>query len=164
MFFDAISDFIHELLGGTTSSHLADLGADPHQLLDVSDAHDVSGAAEFPTMGGSSVMDQVNQAMDTATQNYDSGMALADHAPHIESAGQQAQDFIHGVMHASPEQLAHTGNELGGLQFGEQVDGSVSGAMHKLLDSNDAHEQIRGADQAVIHAKSVENGLRRLLG
>lgn len=165
MIFDAISDFVHELLGGTTSSDLAHLGADPHQLLNLGDAHDASGAAgEFPGMGGSSVMDQVNQAVETSSQNYTSGMAIADQAPHIASAGQQAQDFIDGVMHASPEQLAHTGQQLGGLQASEEIHNSVIDSQHQLLDRNAAHEQIRGADDALIHGKSVVDGVRRLLG
>ncbi|MBV9488032.1 MAG: hypothetical protein JO246_18515 [Frankiaceae bacterium] len=165
MIFDAISDFIHELIGGTGSSHLADLGADPHQLLDVSGAHDVADTtSQFPTMGGSAVMDQVNQAMDTATQNYTSGMALADHAPHLESAGQQAQDFIHGVMHASPEQLERTGNQLGGMNFSDHVHNSVNAASQQILDRDAAHEQIRGADKALIDGQSIVNAVRRLLG
>jgi hypothetical protein len=165
MIFDAISDFVHELLGGTTSSDLAHLGADPHQLLDVGGAHDVAGAAgEFPGMGGSSVMDQVNQAVSTASANYTSGMEIAGHAPHMLSAGDQAQQFIHGVMHASPDQLAHTGQQLGGLNASETIHNGVMESHQHLLDDNDRHEQIRGADRALIHGKSVVDSVRRLLG
>jgi hypothetical protein len=165
MIFDAISDLVHELLGGTTSSDLAHLGADPHQLLDVGGAHDVAGAAgEFPSMGGSSVTDQVNQAVSTASANYTSGMEIAGHAPYMLSAGDQAQQFIHGVMNASPDQLAHTGQQLGGLNASEAIHHSVIDSQQQLLDRNAAHEQIRGADRALIHGKSVEDGIRRLLG
>src|SRR3954453_15404878 len=143
MIFDAISHFVHELLGGTTSSDLADLGADPHQLLGAGSAHDVSDAAsQFPSMGGSSVMDQVNQAVATASDNYTSGMAIAEQAPHVASAGDSAMQFIDGVMHASPEQLAHTGQQLGGLQASEAIHDSVADAHQHLLDGNAAHEQI----------------------
>jgi hypothetical protein len=163
--FDAISDFVHELLGGTTSSDLSDLGADPHQLLDISSAHDVAGEADqFPTMGGSSVMEQINHAVGTASENYTSGMAIAEHAPHMASAGEQAQQFIDGVMHASPEQLAHTGQQLGGLNASEQIQNSIAESQDHLWDGNAAHEQIKAADSELIHAKSVEDAVRRLLG
>lgn len=164
--FDFIADLIHDLLGGTQSTGLADLGADPDQWLPGR-----SGAADaaartppaFPDIGGSSVMAEVNEAMTTATENYHEGMAIAEQAPHLPSAGQQAQGFINGVMSASPEQLAHMSGQLGALSAGDEARASVGESMQGVLDRNAAHEAIKAADQGLIHGQSVAAAAERAI-
>ena len=157
--FDLFHEAVHHVLGGTSSRDLADLGADPHQVLGAGqglpDSPVSESAQAFPDMGGSSVMDQVNQAMATATQSYREGMDSAGHAPVALSAGDQAQQLIDGVMHASPEQLARMGQQVQGLSVSEGIRESVAEARQQLLDDNAHHDLLRAADSDEIHAKAV---------
>jgi hypothetical protein len=156
--FDVVSDWIHDLFGGTTSTDLADLGADPDQVVPAGGNVPDAPAAQFPTMGGSPAMEQVNESMAKATTAYNEGMEIADDAPKMPSAGEQAGQFIHGVMNASPEQLEHMGGTLGALEASGEISNEVDASHHALLDSKAEHAQRIAEDQALIHAKAVEQG------
>ena len=158
--FDFVSDAIHHLLGGTSSKDLADLGADPKQVLL---SGQTAGTDVFPDMGGSAVMAQVNQAVSTASQSYREGMEIAASAPHMLSAGQQAQQLIDGVMQASPEQLAKMGQQLEGMTVAAGIHNSVNEAGQHLAESNAHHAALRDADQEIIHAKAVAAAAARAL-
>ncbi|MCA1696555.1 MAG: hypothetical protein LC749_18545 [Actinobacteria bacterium] len=110
---------------------------------------------QFPNPTGSSVMDQVNHAVETAEDNYREGMAIAKDAPQMPSAGQQAQGIIDGVMNASPEQLDAMEARLGALDAGDDIRDDVAQSQHDVANRNAAHEIKIAADQEEIHARSV---------
>jgi len=147
--FDVVSEWLHDLFGGTKSSDLADLGADPDQVVD-------QQAVQFPTMGGSPVMEQVNASMAAATEAYNQGMEELHDAPKGPTAGEQAAAFVDGVMNASPEQLEAMGGTLGALNASEEIRGSVAESHHELLESKSEHAQKLAENETLIHAKSVE--------
>ena len=165
--FDAIGDFIHDLVDGPGGKpSLADLGADPDQVAKVPGADGAApgGAAAsgpmFPNASGSPVMDQVNKSMEVATENHREGMEIAKEAPTMESAGDQAQNLIHGVMNADPDDLAKMAGQAEGRAVAEEIHTDVARSHQDLLDRKSLHETKLGADRAQIEAEGVEKAAR----
>ena len=109
------------------------------------------------------MLDQVNASVAEASQAYEEGMEIAEDAPKMESAGQQAQGIIDGVMEASPEQLADMESTVGGLAASEEISNEVAGSEQALADREAAHEAVIAADREEIHAESVDAAARAAL-
>ncbi len=160
--FDEITDWFHDLVDGGAKPTLADLGADPDQVVQGGPSVATS-AGPFPNSSGSSVIDQVNQSMSTATEAYREGMQIAQEAPAMPGAGQQAQGIIDGVIQASPEQLAGMEHTVGGLVAGDEIRGEVAESEQSLADRNAAHGATLATDREEIHARAVVTGAQEAI-
>lgn len=143
---DSVVDKVGDALGASAPEALPDVGEQPPAA--------AGPATQFPNASASSVMDQVNQSMAVATENYQEGMKELEDAPRFDP-GKQATDIVDNVMNASPEQLEAMEAQAGGLAASEEIRASVSESHGELLGSKSDHFHEIAENSALIHGQSV---------